>query len=198
MSTSLMHTSDAEAIEYYMECHSPLQACKEPSDNWIDRMLDLLGPDDCKFIIRSVMPHLKGMWMSDGNHLWVPNIAQAVRYSWGQTAAKCTNHCKLEAVRIINENEAIDSKGVTIKLKKFQSIEDLFVEEDLDQDLSKQNAENEGLPPVDDHGPYEVPQIDTAAAPIPIPEHLIELDADTGVPLNPHLIGPIAPFGGEF
>jgi len=161
---SLRNTSDAEIVEYYLECHGPgFQKHEETIDQWIQRMLDLLGPDDCKFLIRNVMPSLSGMWMADGQHLYVPKISQASRYSWCQVATKCTNHPKLEAVRIINENEAIDSKGIVIKLEKYKPIEELF-----DEEISR--AESEGLPvvaeepPLDDHGPGE--QIDTSAAPI--------------------------------
>jgi hypothetical protein len=126
-------------------------------------MLDKLGPDDCKFLIRDVQPHLKGFWMTTGIYLFVPKISEAYRYSWGEAAVKCSNRPKLEAVRIISETEAIDSKGVSYKMEPYEPIlPQAYEDEDLDQDLwgggeldrmqqrAVAAAEDEGMPPKED------------------------------------------------
>ena len=148
---SLRHTSDEEIVEYYLECHGGNQQYEETIDQWIQRMLDLLGPDDCKFLVRSVMPHLKGMWMGGGNYLWISKTSNAIRFSWGQVAAKCTNHSKLEAIRIINDKEAVDSKGTIIPILPFKPIEEVMAEE---------------ASPLDEMGAEDLAQVDTAAAPV--------------------------------
>ena len=171
MPLTLLHTSESEAIGFYHECHSPMT--NEMVDAWINRMLDKLGPDDCKFLVRSIAPHLKGFWMSTGTYLYVPKISEAYRYSWGEVAVKCSNNPKLEAVRIVNEKEAIDSKGNVYKMEPYKPIlpATYDYDDDSDQDPGEQGnsdldrlqhraiaaAEDDGLPPMDNVGPGELP-----------------------------------------
>jgi hypothetical protein len=163
MALTLLHTDEREAIGYFHECHSP--KTDEMLDEWIDRMLDKLGPDDCKFLIRNVMPHMKGLWMTTGSYLYVPKISEAYRWSWGETAVKCSNHSKLEGVRIINEKEAVDYKGNVFKMEPYAPIlPQVYEDEDLDQcvgqepDLDRMQqravaaAEAEGMPPIEEFG----------------------------------------------
>ena len=129
MPLQLLHTTDEEITGYYLECHGIGQRAGEFVDEWVDNMLDKLGPDDCEFLIRNVQPHLKGMWMSSGTYLYVPKTSEATRYKWGEAAVKCTNNSKLEAVRIINEKEAIDSKGNTIPIEPYKPLLPVVEEE---------------------------------------------------------------------
>lgn len=76
----------------------------------------MLGPDDCMFLVRSRAAHLSRLWMARGSHLFVPSIADAGRYEWGEAAVKITNNTKLEAVRIISDHEAVASDGTSYKM----------------------------------------------------------------------------------
>ena len=84
---------------------------------WAKRMETLLGPDDCKgFLIRSLEPHLQGLWLSEGRWLFVPTLHQAQLFSWAEAAVKCTVNRKLEAVRVDRGGMARDSKGNVVGL----------------------------------------------------------------------------------
>jgi hypothetical protein len=219
MSLSLRNTNQEKVVEYYLECHGPDRGdYSETIDQWMERMIDMLGPDDCQFIIRSRMQHLLGMWVGAEPCLWHPNIACAVRFSWIEAAAKCSNHKRLEAVRIINDKEAEDSKGRIIKIEPFKPFVpvveqdepeiiqlrragrmmlegDLPVVAEEDTELDRMQtraikaAEDEGMPPMDEVGPGEA-------------QHLIELDPNSGIPLGPGVmdgggINPYSPFYTE-
>lgn len=188
MVVDLLHNLTIEAMGYYHACHSPKTT--ETFDAWIARMITMLGPDNCKFLIRNRQTNLSGMWMTKGTYLYVPKISEAYRYSWGEAAVKCSNHKKLEAIRIINENEALDSKGHRYNMEPYNPIlPPAYEDEDLDQSLDNQelekthreaieSAEGEGMPPMDNLGPGEIKA-----------QHLIELDVESG-----HQINPYAPF----
>lgn len=113
---SNLESSEQEVVGYYTECHGP--SSKEELHEWVYRMIDMLGFDDCQFLIKSRQPHISKLWMTKKHHyLYEPNIALAGRFLWGEAAVKITNNTKLEAIRIVNENEAVDSKGHKFYLK---------------------------------------------------------------------------------
>lgn len=108
-----------EVTSYYNRCHGPYEAARESVHQWEMRMRDLLGPDDCKFLIRSLEEHLRNLWLIEGHNdgqYFHPSIKEAARFNWGETAIRCSNNRRLEALRIINDHEALDSKGKVTSL----------------------------------------------------------------------------------
>lgn len=108
-----------ELLKLYNRCHWGVTTEKETPHEWEMRMLDLLGPNDCKFIIRGRSPYVKGMFMTEelhGGWYYTTKASKAARYSWEETAVKCTNNRSLEALRIFRENEAISSRNEIVLL----------------------------------------------------------------------------------
>jgi hypothetical protein len=105
-----------EITRYYLQCHGPNLIGYEAIDEWEARMLDLIGPDDCKFLIRSLEPHLRGLWLGKFTNMWALPVWNALHFDWGDAAVKCSNRKTLEAVRITGIDEAVDSKGNVIYL----------------------------------------------------------------------------------
>jgi hypothetical protein len=116
LSIDNLKTSEQEITGCYLECHGPNSLSKDEINVWISKMIDKLGFDDCQFIIRSRAPSTRGWWMAEGLYAFDRDIRKARKLSWGDAAVKVTNNPKLEAIRIVSKNEAIDSKGFSICL----------------------------------------------------------------------------------
>jgi hypothetical protein len=97
-------------------CHHSVESKKITVMEWARHMEDMLGPDDCKFLIRSRESHLLGMFLQEGQWLFVPNAKEAGRFDWGETAVRITNNPKLEAIRINYLNIAVDNKQRTVAI----------------------------------------------------------------------------------
>lgn len=113
----MFNLTNSEITKLYHRCHGPKSP--ESVHAWEMRMMDLLGPDDCQFIIRSFSGAVRGLFIMSGHgEAWHfhadPKLAE--RFSWGEAAVRCSNNRTLEAIRIINQTEAVDSKGKTISL----------------------------------------------------------------------------------
>lgn len=115
---SSLKTPEAEVTGFYLECHGGSTRFSEDIDQWVAKMIDKLGPDDCQFLIRSRSSTSLGMWAVKG-YVFIFDIRQAGRFNWGETAVKITNNSKLEAVRITSEDEAIDSAGRKYVISKY-------------------------------------------------------------------------------
>lgn len=116
LSIDILKTPEQEIIGCYLECHGPNSLCKAELNDWVVKMIDMLGLDDCQFLIRSHARFISGWWLSDVICWFEPDIRKARFWSWTQTAVKITNNPALEAVRIVSKNEAIDYKGFSICL----------------------------------------------------------------------------------
>lgn len=103
-------------VAIYVLCHGAKHDRTHPSVmSWAKHMEDMIGPDTCKgFIIRTRAPHLKGMFLSDGQNLFVPWPKQATLYTWEQTAVKITNEKTFEAIRVDHKGVAQDSTGLIV------------------------------------------------------------------------------------
>ena len=92
-------------------CHFSPESKGVGVSEWAKHMEDMLGPDTCKFLIRSREAHLSGMFLQEGRWLFVPHAKEAGRFDWGETAVRITNNRKLEAIRIDTNNIAVDCRG---------------------------------------------------------------------------------------
>lgn len=147
----LRNTPEQEATGFYLECHGPHKASSEEFHVWIARMIDMLGPDDCQFFVKSRHPNLKHMWMGEQHWNFEPNVADAKRFEWGEVAVKITNNPKLEAIRIINQNEALGADGVSYKLfRRVPAAEGSTAPAEFEEGLTDM-PEFEGRWGMDDH-----------------------------------------------
>ena len=108
-----------EILRAYTCCHGPDNLRGEALHEWEMRMIDLLGPANCDFIIRCRSGYSKGMFLMKGHGdgwFFHPKAKEAAHMNWCEAALRCTNNRTLEAIRIISKNEALTSKGEIISL----------------------------------------------------------------------------------
>lgn len=99
-----------EILSLYDQCHGPSQAREISAGQWAAKMERKLGPDDVKFLIRGHQSFTSGMFLMSDSGSWIGNPRRAGQFSWGETAIKLTNRPSLEAIRIGQDNIAIDYK----------------------------------------------------------------------------------------
>lgn len=115
----MFRLTNEEITRFYLQCHGPTSRANESINEWENRMLDLLGPDDCQFIIRSREGSTKDLYIMAGHGdgwYFHKRPKEAAKFSWGETAVRCTNNRKLEALRIVNQTEAISSRNEVVSL----------------------------------------------------------------------------------